>query len=64
MPRKQAVPKTTGVNVTLSGKILLRQFYRLVCMKAEANMEKTGTLEGSHYAAMKQVLSELGVKVE
>lgn len=30
-----------------------QKFYERVCARAEANMLKTGKLEGSHFAAMK-----------
>lgn len=42
---------------------VLRQFYDDVCRRAERNMEKTGKLEGAHYAAMRSVLAERGVGV-
>lgn len=40
---------------------VLRRFYDDVCRRAEHNMEKTGKLEGAHYAAMRSVLAERGV---
>ncbi len=40
---------------------VLRRFYDDVCRRAERNMEKTGKLEGAHYAAMRSVLAERGV---
>ena len=42
---------------------ILRRFYQEVCQEAELKMEKTGRLEGSHYAAMKSVLAQKGVMV-
>ena len=44
-------------------KETLEVFYKEVCRRAEENMLKTGKLEGAHYAAMKQVLTEKGVKI-
>lgn len=46
----------------LEAKILQR-FYQQVCQEAELKMEKTGRLEGAHYAAMRSVLAEHGVRV-
>lgn len=37
----------------------IRRFVEDVERRAEAKMLKTGKLEGSHYAAMKEVLKEL-----
>lgn len=42
---------------TLSAKVA-QQFYDEVCRRAEQNMQKTGRLEGAHYAAMQSVLKE------
>jgi len=39
---------------------LLRAFYNEVDKRAQDNMIKTGKLEGSHYAAMKKLMDELG----
>jgi hypothetical protein len=39
----------------------IRAFCDEVNRRAEANMLKTGKLEGSHYAAMRQLRSELGI---
>ncbi len=49
---KEVEPEETAV---------LRRFYDDVCRRAEHNMEKTGKLEGAHYAAMRSVLAERGV---
>ena len=38
----------------------VRSFVRRVNRRAEANIEKTGRLEGSHYAAMQVELIALG----
>ena len=35
---------------------IAEKFYDEVCTEAEANMLKTGKLEGSHFAAMQTVL--------
>ena len=40
-------------------KILLRAFVSEVNRRAECKMEMTGKLEGSHYAAMTELLKEL-----
>jgi hypothetical protein len=37
---------------------ILRAFVAEANRRAELNMLKTGKLEGSHYAAMKQIISE------
>jgi len=37
---------------------IAQQFYDEVCRRAESNMQKTGKLEGAHYAAMQTVLQE------
>lgn len=37
---------------------IIRAFYAEVCRIAEENMLKTSKLEGSHYAAMKQLLEK------
>lgn len=42
---------------------ILRRFYQDVCQEAELKMEKTGKLEGAHYAAMRSLLNEKGVMV-
>ena len=42
---------------------VLKHFYDEVCREAELRMEKTGILEGAHYAALKSVLASKGVKV-
>ena len=42
---------------------VLRRFYDDVCREAELKMAKTGRLEGAHYAAMKAVLAERGVRI-
>ena len=42
------------------GVAAIRAFVERVNERAESNMEKTGKLEGSHYAAMQSVLKELG----
>ena len=39
----------------------LREIFDEIERRAEANMLKTGKLEGSHYASMRQVREELGV---
>lgn len=39
----------------------IQMFCKEVNRRAEANMIKTGKLEGSHYAAMNQLLKELGI---
>lgn len=36
----------------------VRNFYEQVCKRAEAKMEQTHRLEGSHYAAMQEILRE------
>lgn len=38
---------------------VLRAFVAEVNRRAENKMEKTGKLEGSHYAAMRELLKEL-----
>jgi len=38
---------------------IILDFYKKVCAKAEANMIKTGKLEGAHYAAMKELVDEI-----
>lgn len=42
---------------------LLLAFCEEVNRRAEANMLKTGKLEGSHYAAMRQLMKEMGAHV-
>lgn len=42
-------------------KAAIRLFILEVNHRAELNMEKTGKLEGSHYAAMQAVAKELGL---
>lgn len=37
---------------------IIQDFYDEVCKRAEAKMIATGKLEGSHYAAMREVLEE------
>lgn len=37
----------------------VESFFERVCRRAEANMEKTGTLEGAHYAAMRTELAAM-----
>ena len=39
----------------------IRAFCDEVNRRAEANMLKTGKLEGAHYAAMRQLRAELGI---
>jgi len=41
------------------GKAVVRRFVAEVNKKAEANIEKTHRLEGSHYAAMTSILAAL-----
>jgi hypothetical protein len=36
----------------------IKSYYRKVCERAEEKMEQTHKLEGSHYAAMQEVLKE------
>ncbi len=49
-------------NQSASGqRSTIRAFCDEVNRRAEANMLKTGKLEGSHYAAMRQLRSELGI---
>jgi hypothetical protein len=45
---------------TQSDKKVIDRFIEIVERRAEANMLKTGKLEGSHYAAMKAVRNEIG----
>lgn len=52
-----------GELLQASETAVLRRFYDDVCREAELKMEKTGRLEGAHYAAMKTVLAEKGVRV-
>ena len=40
---------------------LLRDIFDDIERRAEANMIKTGKLEGMHYAALKDVRRELGI---
>lgn len=42
--------------------VTIEEFVREVERRAEANMMKTGKLEGAHYAAMKQYQKELGLE--
>jgi len=42
-------------------KNAIKDFCERVNRIAEVNMIKTGKLEGSHYAAMKQVRKEMGI---
>src|SRR5262245_49065148 len=41
---------------TLADLDAIEQFYKRVCSQAELNIEKTGKIEGAHYAAMQLVL--------
>lgn len=52
-----------GEEVEPEETAVLRRFYDDVCRRAERNMEKTGKLEGAHYAAMRSLLNEKGVMV-
>lgn len=35
----------------------VKEFYDLVCQRAEEKMIKTGKLEGAHFASMKEIIS-------
>ncbi|MDE2020707.1 MAG: hypothetical protein KGJ13_10260 [Patescibacteria group bacterium] len=39
-------------------KVVIQSFISELCRRAEANMLKTGKLEGAHYAAMQSILKE------
>jgi hypothetical protein len=41
---------------------IIEAFYQRVCDRAEANMLKTGKLEGAHFAAMKAEIAALKQK--
>lgn len=43
-------------------RVTLRRIFDEIESRAEANMLKTGKLEGMHYAALKEVRSELGIE--
>ena len=45
--------------VTKTELAVIEGFVARVCERAEANMLKTGRLEGAHYAAMTAILEEL-----
>ena len=55
------MPALRASMVRLSNRRLLRLFRDEVNIRAEDNMLKTGKLEGSHHAAMMQLLKELGI---
>lgn len=42
---------------------VLNRFYDDVCREAETRMKITGRLEGAHYAAMRSLLAEKGIRV-
>jgi len=42
---------------------VVRRFYERVCIRAEENIAKTNKLEGSHYAAMRAELHDMGIEV-
>lgn len=42
-------------------KVAVASFIALVEERAEAKMLKTHTLEGAHYAAMKEIAAEMGI---
>jgi hypothetical protein len=41
---------------------VVRKFVRRVCFLAERKMLETGKLEGTHYAAMREIFKEHGIK--
>ncbi|MEI7851885.1 MAG: hypothetical protein WCH86_08635 [Kiritimatiellales bacterium] len=41
---------------------IIEAFYQRVCERAEANMLKTGKLEGAHFAAMQTEIAALKQK--
>jgi len=55
-------PACGGLGVAVPQDVqlmVIRRFIERVNERAEANMQKTNRLEGSHYAAMRSVLAEM-----
>ena len=50
--------KKDGSTYKTIGKTSVLNFYKEVCKKAEDKMMQTGKLEGSHYAAMNELVED------
>jgi hypothetical protein len=44
-------------------KEAIKAFYAEVCRRAENKMLETHKLEGAHYASMREIMQELGLKI-
>jgi ParB-like chromosome segregation protein Spo0J len=59
-PHESAGREQLPAELTAEQRALLKAFAAEVNRRAEANMLKTGKLEGSHHAAMRELLKKLG----
>ena len=58
---KEAVLTFVEIEIIEAEREAIRNFIQRVEARAEQNMEKTGKLEGTHYAAMKAELAALDI---
>ena len=49
------------INISTGSSEALQIFYAEVCSRAEQKMLITGKLEGAHFAAMTELMKELGL---